>query len=158
MKKRDLQQFIGYSKGVLTVEKILTKRPNNKDVDVLCRCSRCGQTSVVRLGMITNKHEYAKNCCNICREDYHLQEKKNLLIGKKNGVLTCINIVLDRDVERHSKYAAVCQCSNCGSISTVRPERLTDTTYGRVSVTTEANAYTWVNYNTEDASYSGVKE
>ena len=32
--------------------------------------------------------------------------------------------------------------------------RLTDTTYGRVSVTTEANAYTWVNYNTEDASYS----
>ena len=32
--------------------------------------------------------------------------------------------------------------------------KLTDTTYGKVSVTTEDNCYTWVNYNTEDASYS----
>ena len=28
--------------------------------------------------------------------------------------------------------------------------KLTDTTYGKVSVTTECNCYTWVNYNTED--------
>ena len=32
--------------------------------------------------------------------------------------------------------------------------KLTSTTYGKVSVTTESNSYTWVNYNTEDASYS----
>ena len=32
--------------------------------------------------------------------------------------------------------------------------KLTDATYGKVSVTTEDNCYTWVNYNTEDASYS----
>ena len=32
--------------------------------------------------------------------------------------------------------------------------KFTDTTYGRVSVTTECNCYTWVNYNTEDEEYS----
>lgn len=32
--------------------------------------------------------------------------------------------------------------------------RLTDTPYGKVYVETDDNRYTWVNYNTEDASYS----
>ena len=32
--------------------------------------------------------------------------------------------------------------------------KFTDTTYGKVSVTTSGNCYTWVNYNTEDAAYS----
>ncbi len=32
--------------------------------------------------------------------------------------------------------------------------KFTDTSYGKVSVTVSGNQYTWVNYNTEDASYS----
>lgn len=32
--------------------------------------------------------------------------------------------------------------------------KFTNTTYGKVSVTTECNCYTWVNYNTDDAEYS----
>jgi beta-N-acetylglucosaminidase len=32
--------------------------------------------------------------------------------------------------------------------------RLTNTAYGKVSVTASGNCYTWVNYNTDDASYS----
>ena len=34
--------------------------------------------------------------------------------------------------------------------------RLTDTAYGRVTVDTSDNQYTWVNYNTEDAYYSVI--
>lgn len=118
---RDLNKYIGRTKGVLTVVDIVKSTENNKHSVAKCLCSKCGKYSEVSLDRFTIKAPYAKHFCVNCREDYYLEQAKKKFIGITNGVLECLDIINSEDGKRK---IAICKCHRCGSITQVRTERL----------------------------------
>lgn len=123
---RNLDKYIGLQKGVLIVVGIAENTVNNKSTVVKCLCSKCGQYSEVRLDRLTIKAPYAEHYCTHCRDNYFLEVAKKKYIGKKNGVLECIDVILKPEGfdKSENKTMAVCKCSNCGAVTTVKPYRL----------------------------------
>lgn len=118
---RDLSKHIGKTKGVLTIVDIVKSTENNKHSVAKCLCSRCGQYSEVSLDRFTAKVPYAKYFCINCKDSYYLEKAKEKFIGKKNGVLECLDVVNSEDGKRKM---AICKCYRCGNITQVRTERL----------------------------------
>lgn len=125
-RERNLSNYIGLKKGVLTVVEILKPTNNNKNSTVKCLCSKCGQYSIVRLDRLTIQAPYAEHYCVHCRNTYFLNKAKEKYIGLEKGVLKCIDVVqsLSETVEGKYRTMAICTCSRCGAITTVRTERL----------------------------------
>lgn len=125
----DYKKYIGLTKGVLTIIDIVKISENKKHVIVKCKCSVCGNISETRLDRFTNQKPYAEHYCVHCRDSYYLNEAKKRLIGRINGALECIDVVLTNSEDPHKRLQAVCRCSRCGSITYVRPERIASNTY-----------------------------
>ena len=126
-----LDKYIGLQKGVLTAVEILKPTDNNKYTVVKCLCSKCGKYSEVRLDRLTIQAPYASHYCIHCREDYFLEEAKKKYVGKKNGVLECIDVKQDKEKKAKNGYRtmAICKCSVCGNVSEVRADRLQNSKY-----------------------------
>ena len=127
---KNKEQYIGLTKGVLTVTKVTDEKDNNKNTLVECVCSRCGALSIVRLDRLTIKAKYADKYCSKCRDTYKLEQLKKRVLGKTNGVLTCISIEGYKydSVSKSDRAFVRCICSNCNSESVVRAERITSKT------------------------------
>lgn len=126
---KNKSKYIGLTKGVLTVTSISRATVNNKHTVVQCVCSKCGKTSEVYLDHLTMKAPYAEHYCKHCRTDYILEQAKQKYIGKKNGVLECVDVIKSDTKKSKNGYRtmAVCKCSVCGAITEIRADRLLDT-------------------------------
>lgn len=112
-------KYIGLTKGVLTITDIISISENKKRVIVKCLCSKCGKYSEVRLDRFTISTPYATHYCEHCKNSYLLEKSKERYIGLTNGVLKCVDVIREG-----KQIKAVCECSRCKSMTTVRPDKL----------------------------------
>lgn len=124
---KDVNKNIGTKKGVLTIVKILTPAVNNKHTVVECVCSKCGNHVTTRLDRMLTTKPYAEKYCEKCEDEYHLEMAKQRYIGKRNGVLECIDVIRNPKYHKFYRSMAVCKCHRCGAITNVRVDKLLST-------------------------------
>jgi hypothetical protein len=98
--------------GKLTIIKEVPKeeRKNPRHVEWLCQCD-CGNTHTVISNLLTK--EKTKSCGCLRWEKAQMTGIKNDIVGKKFGLLTVIERVLDP--KNNHKTIWLCQC-DCGNI------------------------------------------
>ena len=118
----DLNQFIGKTKGVLTIvsfDKSEQQKTNQKEIIANCQCSKCGAIVQVKLDRIVGNYKLYQNACKECKSNFNIERAKSKLIGQTCGVLT----VLEFAYMQGRRMFFKCICNRCGGITIVRSDR-----------------------------------
>lgn len=123
---RNLNEFIGLTKGVVTItgfDSTEFQKKNLKDVIANCKCSICGSSFQVKLNSLRRSEIFYEHNCPACKEAYRKQQIEKRLQGRQKGVLKFVEF----DHFDGTRAFVKCQCSRCGKFTVVRDDRFSKT-------------------------------